>query len=99
MSANLLIIEDEALAAQALAQLLRELAPELHQEPPLATVAAALARLTVPPAPALVMLDVQLADGLCFELFDALRREPAPDIGDHVRRPGVVVDADLAEGR
>ncbi len=72
MSANLLIIEDEALAAQALAQLLRELAPELHQEPPLATVAAALARLTVPPAPALVMLDVQLADGLCFELFDAL---------------------------
>lgn len=72
MSASVLVVEDEALAAQALAKLLRELAPELRQEPPLASVAAALTRLAAPPAPALVMLDVQLADGLCFELFDAL---------------------------
>lgn len=67
-----LIIEDEPLAAQALARLLGDLAPELRQESPLATVAAALARLAAAPVPALVMLDVHLADGLCFELFDAL---------------------------
>lgn len=72
---TVLIIEDEPLAAQALARLLGELAPELRQEPPLATVGAALARLAAAPAPALVMLDVHLADGLCFELFDALPRD------------------------
>ena len=52
MSASVLVVEDEALAAQALARLLRELAPELRQEPPLASVAAALTRLAAPPAPA-----------------------------------------------
>lgn len=68
----MLIVEDEALAAQSLARWVADLEPGIQIEPPLATVAAALQRLAHPPVPELVLLDVHLADGLCFELFDAL---------------------------
>ena len=67
-----LIVEDEPIAARTLRQLVAELAPDLVLEGPLATVEAAAARLASAPAPDLVFMDVQLADGLCFEIFDAL---------------------------
>ena len=67
-----LIVEDEPIAARTLRQLVAELAPDLVLEGPLATVEAAAARLAATPAPDLVFMDVQLADGLCFEIFDAL---------------------------
>jgi two-component system LytT family response regulator len=67
-----LIVEDEPIAAETLRGLLAEYAPELVLEPPVATISAAIARLAQPPSPALIFMDVHLADGLCFEIFDAL---------------------------
>ena len=67
-----LIVEDEPVAGEALRALLTEFAPELTLEPSIGAVAPAIARLAQTPAPALVFMDVHLADGLCFEIFDAL---------------------------
>lgn len=67
-----LLIEDEAVAAETLRRMLAEFAPELEVEPPLASISAAIARLSKAPAPDLIFMDVQLADGLSFEIFDAL---------------------------
>jgi two-component system LytT family response regulator len=69
---SVLIIEDEPVAAQMLGKLLADLAPELEIEAPLASVAASLERLARAPAPELILMDVQLADGVCFELFEVL---------------------------
>lgn len=67
-----LIVEDEAHAAAELARLLAELAPELQVEAPRGSILAAVARLAAPPAPDLIFMDVQLSDGLCFEIFAGL---------------------------
>lgn len=67
-----LIVEDEPVAAETLRGMLAEFAPELDLEPPIASISAAIARLARAPAPALIFMDVHLADGLCFEIFDAL---------------------------
>lgn len=67
-----LIVEDEPIAAETLRTLLAEHAPELQLAPAIATIAGAITRLAVPPTPALIFMDVHLADGLCFEIFDAL---------------------------
>ncbi len=67
-----LIVEDEPIAADTLRALLADYAPELQLEPAVATIAGAVARLAQPPAPSLIFMDVHLADGLCFEIFDAL---------------------------
>ena len=69
---SVLIIEDEPVAAQTLIRLLADLAPELTVETPLVSVASSLARLQHGPAPELILMDVQLADGVCFELFEVL---------------------------
>jgi len=67
-----LIVEDEAIAAQTLREMLAEYAPELTLASPIASIAGAIARLAQPPVPDLIFMDVHLADGLCFEIFDAL---------------------------
>lgn len=67
-----LIIEDEAIAARSLALLLAEYAPELQLEPALPSVAAGIARLAQPPRPELMFMDVHLADGLCFDILEAV---------------------------
>lgn len=67
-----LIVEDEAIAARTLAELLREAAPELQLEPTLGSVAACIERLSRPPLPELMFMDVHLSDGLCFEILDAI---------------------------
>jgi two-component system response regulator LytT len=66
-----LIVEDEPLAARSLQQLLGDFAPDIEGEGPYPSIAATLARLRSGPAPDLLFMDVELADGLCFELFDA----------------------------
>ena len=67
-----LIVEDEAIAARTLRQLVIELAPDLVLEGRWPRSRPPPHRLASAPAPDLVFMDVQLADGLCFEIFDAL---------------------------
>ena len=66
---NVLIIEDEAPAAEGLCDLLRRCDPGLRVVARLDSVEETVRWLRQHPAPELVLLDVQLADGLCFEIF------------------------------
>jgi DNA-binding LytR/AlgR family response regulator len=69
---SILIIEDEPVAARSLRKQLTDLAPELAIEACLSSVAASLERLSRADQPDLILMDVQLADGLCFEIFEVL---------------------------
>ena len=66
-----LIIEDEPLAARRLAELLRRQTPAVEVVATAESVAAAVVLIdTLRPAPDVLFLDIQLADGLSFELFE-----------------------------
>jgi two-component system, LytTR family, response regulator LytT len=65
------IIEDENLAAERLEQLLRELDPSVHVEARLPSVEASVQWLRQN-TPDLILLDIQLADGLSFEIFEEI---------------------------
>jgi DNA-binding LytR/AlgR family response regulator len=65
------LIEDEAPAAQRLTQLLAQ-HPAVQLEARLASVEEAVQWLTQHPAPDLIFADIQLSDGLSFEIFDAV---------------------------
>ncbi|MCB0639417.1 MAG: response regulator transcription factor [Lewinella sp.] len=67
---RLLLIEDEQPAYRRLAQLLRDHWPAATIEPQLDTVTQAVAYLRSEPAPDLVFMDIQLADGLSFQIFE-----------------------------
>lgn len=66
-----LLLEDEALAACRLVQLLRQ-HPQVELLAQLATVEEGLAWFGQHPMPDLILADIQLADGLSFEIFDAV---------------------------
>ncbi len=66
---NILLVEDEPLAARRLATLLREVAPEATVVGQTESVRETTRWLLANPAPDLLLLDIQLADGLSFELF------------------------------
>jgi DNA-binding LytR/AlgR family response regulator len=65
-----LIVEDEALSALHLKTLLAKAAPEIEVVQVLDTVKSAVAYLKGLPAIDLIFLDVHLADGISFEIFD-----------------------------
>jgi len=67
---QVLILEDEYPAAERLQRLLRQAAPEATVLAVLDTVAGALAWLATHPAPALILSDIQLADGLSLEIWE-----------------------------
>jgi len=67
---KILIVEDEELAADRLAQLIREIEPEVQIFGPLDTVSTAIAHLKSNPEYDLIFLDVQLADGKSFLIFN-----------------------------
>ncbi len=67
---TVLLLEDEYPAAERLQRLLRQAAPEARVLAVLDTVAGALDWLDHNPAPDLILSDIQLADGLSFELFE-----------------------------
>jgi two-component system LytT family response regulator len=69
MSLRILIIEDEAAAAERLARLLKEAAPEAEILQTLDSVEGALEWLDQNPAPDLILSDIELADGSSFEIF------------------------------
>ncbi|OGX83316.1 LytR/AlgR family response regulator transcription factor [Hymenobacter coccineus] len=65
-----LLVEDEPLAARRLAALLRKLPEPFEILGPAESVAQAVALLQAGPVPDVLFLDIHLADGLSFELFE-----------------------------
>ncbi len=63
------IIEDEIPAALRLQKLLKEVEPGIQVETVLESVSGSIRWLSEHPPPDLLMLDIQLADGLSFEIF------------------------------
>ncbi|SHL62200.1 two component transcriptional regulator, LytTR family [Chitinophaga jiangningensis] len=66
---RIVIIEDEIKAAKSLAGLIAKIRPEATVETMLHSIESAVAYLNTNPPPDLLFMDVQLSDGLCFEIF------------------------------
>ncbi|GAB3643812.1 LytR/AlgR family response regulator transcription factor [Spirosoma arcticum] len=64
-----LLIEDEQAAARRLIRLLHDIDPAISVGPVLESVTDAVAHLQIHPHPDLLLSDIQLADGLSFEVF------------------------------
>lgn len=67
---KVLIIEDERLAAQKLIRLLEEIDPEIEILSVIGSVEQAINWLNTNPAPDLIFMDIQLEDGISFEIFE-----------------------------
>lgn len=70
---KVLIIEDERIAADRLAQLVLEYESHINILGKLDSVETAVAWLKNNPEPDLIFLDIQLADGLSFNIFDQVK--------------------------
>ncbi|WAC10234.1 LytR/AlgR family response regulator transcription factor [Dyadobacter pollutisoli] len=70
---KILVIEDEKPAARRLIQLIKERMPEAEIYDSIDTVTAAVRWLESNPRPDLVFLDIQLADGISFEIFEKVK--------------------------
>lgn len=66
---KVLIIEDEVPAANRLTRLLKEKWPAMEVEKVLDTVEDSVEYFQQSPAPDLIFMDIQLADGLSFDIF------------------------------
>ena len=67
---KVLIIEDEPEAARRLETLVREAAPEAFMLATIDSVEAAVRWLSRNPAPDLIFMDIHLADGISFSIFE-----------------------------
>lgn len=67
-----IIVEDERLSVRYLRDLLRQQSPPVDVIGTADSVASAVALLQAGPAPDVLFLDIHLADGLSFELFEKL---------------------------
>ena len=72
---KILILEDEALAADKLENTLRELEPEAEVVAKISSVESAIAWFQTNAAPDLVLSDSRLLDGLCFDIFTEVKVE------------------------
>ena len=70
---RVLIVEDEKIAADRLVRLLKNVAPEHVLESHLDSVSSTVGWLRKNGEPDLLFLDIQLADGLSFEIFEQLK--------------------------
>lgn len=66
---KVLIIEDEAPASRRLQRLLTELEPSIEIAGNLESVEASVSWLKDNPAPDIIFMDIQLSDGLSFDIF------------------------------
>ena len=73
MLMNILIIEDEVPAAKRLAQLILRARPKAQICTTLDSVEIAVQWFQTHPAPDLVFMDIQLADGLSFDIFTQIQ--------------------------
>lgn len=67
---NIIIIEDEPQAAQRIEKLIRLIIPEAKIVQQLDSVKSSVQWLRTNPAPDLILMDIQLADGISFKIFD-----------------------------
>jgi two-component system, LytTR family, response regulator LytT len=70
---NALLLEDETLAAERLEKMLLEMDGPWKVVARLKSVASAVEWLTSNPHPDLILSDIQLLDGLCFEIFEQVK--------------------------
>lgn len=66
---TILIIEDEVKTAKALGQLILSIRPDVQILSYIQSIDGAVEYLTENDQPDLIFMDIQLADGLCFEIF------------------------------
>jgi len=69
---NILIVENEMPAADKLVRLLKKLDKSVTVTGIVETVEEAINRLQEVPQPDLILMDIQLDDGLCFEIFETI---------------------------
>jgi len=69
---QILILEDEALVAKNLEKLVRQLLPNATLQGPLVSVEASMNWLKQHSEPDLILSDIQLADGVSFDIFQEL---------------------------
>ena len=69
---NILIVENELPAAEKLVRLLGKLDRTVIISDIIETVVDTISRLQEGPPPDLILMDIQLDDGLCFEIFEAI---------------------------
>lgn len=69
---NVLIVENEMPAADKLVRLLRKIDKSVMISDIIETVEGAISRLQERPLPDLILMDIQLDDGLCFEIFETI---------------------------
>jgi len=69
---NILIIENEKPAADKLLRLLMKIDESITVLGVIETVEDAINRLREEPQPDMILMDIQLDDGLCFEIFDTI---------------------------
>jgi DNA-binding LytR/AlgR family response regulator len=69
---NVLVIENEHPAADKIVRLLKKIDKSIAVIDVIETVEEAINRLQEKPQPDLILMDIQLDDGLCFEIFDTV---------------------------
>jgi len=69
---NITIIEDELRTAKSLENIIREIRPEAKFTGPWQSIEAAVEALSTGTSPDLIFMDIQLADGLSFEIFKSV---------------------------
>lgn len=70
---NIIIIEDELRTAKSLENIIRAIKPEAKITGQYQSIESSVEALSEGAQPDLVFMDVQLADGLCFEIFKAVK--------------------------
>ena len=73
MKIHALIFEDEKYAADQISDLLNQYDPEIEIVEIIDTVKVGVEWLKHNIAPDLILMDIQLADGICFEIFDYVK--------------------------
>ncbi|WP_333597063.1 LytTR family DNA-binding domain-containing protein [Chryseobacterium flavum] len=69
---NIIIIEDEFRAAKSLQNLIADLKPDFRISGVYDSIETSIEALTKEPKPDLIFMDIQLSDGLSFEIFKAV---------------------------
>jgi DNA-binding LytR/AlgR family response regulator len=72
---NVVIIEDEQLAAQKLSRILREVEPDIKILDIIPSVEKAVNFFSKNKSIELIFMDIQLEDGICFEIFEKIDLE------------------------